>query len=67
MSTAGTGRLVRIEEKMYGAKYREIVDKKKPAPENSGPQTGGKGSPSNRTTTLSTQPRQDRIGFRTSL
>jgi hypothetical protein len=25
-STAGTGRLVRIEEKMNGAKYREILD-----------------------------------------
>jgi hypothetical protein len=25
-SAAGTGRLVRIEEKMNGAKYREILD-----------------------------------------
>uniref|UniRef100_A0AAZ3NWV8 Tc1-like transposase DDE domain-containing protein n=1 Tax=Oncorhynchus tshawytscha TaxID=74940 RepID=A0AAZ3NWV8_ONCTS len=26
LSVAGTGRLVRIEEKMNGAKYREILD-----------------------------------------
>ena len=26
MSAAGTGRLVRIEGKIYGAKYREILD-----------------------------------------
>jgi hypothetical protein len=49
-SAAGTGRLVRIEGKMNGAKYREI-----------------EGSPSNRTTTLSTQPRQSRSGFGTRL
>jgi hypothetical protein len=39
----------------------------KPAPERSVPQTGGKGSPSNRTTTLSTQSRQRRSGFGASL
>ena len=33
-SDAGTGRLVRIEGKLNGAKYRD------PAPERSGPQTG---------------------------
>ena len=37
-----------------------------PAPERSGPQTGGEGSPSNRTMTPSTQPRQCRSGFGTS-
>uniref|UniRef100_A0AAZ3NVI2 Transposase n=1 Tax=Oncorhynchus tshawytscha TaxID=74940 RepID=A0AAZ3NVI2_ONCTS len=54
-SAAGSGRLVRIEAKINGAKYGEILD------ENllpcSGPQTVGEVSPSNRTTTLSTQPR----------
>uniref|UniRef100_A0AAZ3SUY4 Transposase Tc1-like domain-containing protein n=1 Tax=Oncorhynchus tshawytscha TaxID=74940 RepID=A0AAZ3SUY4_ONCTS len=38
---AGTGTLVRIEGKMNGAKYREILDEN-PAPELSGPQTGAK-------------------------
>jgi hypothetical protein len=40
-SAAGTGRLVRIEGKINGAKYRNILDEK-PAPEHSGPQTGAK-------------------------
>ena len=40
VSEAGTGRLVRIERKINGAKYREIIDEK--APELSGPQTGEK-------------------------
>ena len=39
-SAAGTGRLVRIEGKMNGAKYSEILDKN--SPEHSGPQTGVK-------------------------
>ena len=39
----------------------------KTAPEHSGPQTGGEGSPSNRTKTLSTQPRYSRSGFGKSL
>ena len=38
-SAAGTGRLVRIEGKMNGAKYREILDEN---PERLGPQTGAK-------------------------
>ena len=61
-SAAGTGSLVRIEAKMNGAKYREILDENLL-------QTSdwGEGLPSNRTTTLSTQPRQRRSGFGTSL
>ena len=35
-SVAGTGRLVKIEGKMNGAKYRVILDKKKHDPERSG-------------------------------
>ena len=60
---AGTGRLVRIEAKMNGAKYRENLD------ENllQSAQDWGEGLPSNRTMTLSTQPRQRRSGFGTSL
>ena len=65
-STAETGRLVRIEGKMNGAKYREILDENL-LQSGSGPQTGGDGSPSNRTTTLNTQPRQRGSGFVTSL
>jgi hypothetical protein len=62
-SVARTGRLVRIEAKMNGAKYREILD------ENRALRTldWSEGSPSNRTTTLSTPPRQCRSGFGTSL
>jgi hypothetical protein len=60
MVVTGTGRLVRIEGKMIGEKNIEILDIK-PVPEHSGPQT------SNRTTTLSTQPRQCRSGFGTSI
>jgi hypothetical protein len=51
-SEAGTGRLFRIEGKMNGAKYREIIDE-------SLLQSAldwGEGSPSSRTTTLITQP-----------
>jgi hypothetical protein len=59
---AGSGRLVRIKGKMNGAKYKEILD------ENLlGTSDWGKGSLSNRTITLSTQPRQRRSGFGTSL
>uniref|UniRef100_A0AAZ3QAD4 Transposase n=1 Tax=Oncorhynchus tshawytscha TaxID=74940 RepID=A0AAZ3QAD4_ONCTS len=59
-SASGTGRLFGIKEKMNGAKYKEILD------ENllQNTQTGGEGSPSKRTMTLSTQPRQRRSGFR---
>uniref|UniRef100_A0AAZ3QT79 Transposase Tc1-like domain-containing protein n=1 Tax=Oncorhynchus tshawytscha TaxID=74940 RepID=A0AAZ3QT79_ONCTS len=65
-SAAGTGRLVRIEGKMDGAKYREIFDET--LLQSTQVFTDwGKGSPYNRTTTLSTQPRQHRSSFRTSL
>ncbi|CDQ60660.1 unnamed protein product [Oncorhynchus mykiss] len=60
-SAAGTGRLVRIEGKMNGAKYREILDENLLKTSD-----WGKGSPSNRTTTLSTQSRQRRSGFGTT-
>jgi hypothetical protein len=61
-SSAGTGRLVRIEGKMNGAKYREILDENLLRTLD-----WGEGSLSNRTTTPSTQPRQCRSGFETSL
>ena len=61
-SVAGTGRLVRIEAKMNKAKYREILDENLLRTSD-----WGEGSPSNRTTTLITQPRQRRSSFRTSL
>ena len=64
-SAAGNGRLVRIEGKMNGAKYREILDEN--LLKSTQDLTVGEGSPSNRTTTLSTQPRQRRSGFGTSL
>ena len=64
-SEAGTRIIVRIEEKMNRAKYREILD------ENLLQVTQdlrlGERTPSNSTTTLSTQPKQRRSGFRTSL
>ena len=60
-SAAGTGRLVRIEGKMNGAKYREILD------ENLLQSAQDLRQDLNRTPTLSTQPRQCRSGFRTSL
>ena len=47
---AGTGRLVRIEGKMKGAKYRELLNENMLRISN-----WFEGSPSNRTTTLSTQ------------
>jgi hypothetical protein len=54
VSAAGTGRLVRIEGKMNGGKYREILAENLL-------RTSDKDSPSNRTT--STMPRQRRSGF----
>jgi hypothetical protein len=67
-SAAGTGKLIRIEGKMKGAKYREILD------ENLLQSAGAlrtsdwdDDSPFNRTVTLSTQPRQHSSGFGTSL
>uniref|UniRef100_A0AAZ3RF01 Uncharacterized protein n=1 Tax=Oncorhynchus tshawytscha TaxID=74940 RepID=A0AAZ3RF01_ONCTS len=61
VSAAGTGRLVRIEGKMNGAEYREILDENLLRTSD-----WGKDSPSNSTTTLSTHPRQCRSGFGTS-
>jgi hypothetical protein len=51
--------IVRIEGKMNGEKYREMLDENL----RQGAQDWGKGSHSNRTTTLSTQPRQRRSGY----
>ena len=62
-SGAGTGRQVRIEGKMNGAKYREIIDKTCSRALRT--LDWANGSPSNRTTTLSTQPKQSRTGFGT--
>uniref|UniRef100_A0AAZ3Q4I1 Transposase n=1 Tax=Oncorhynchus tshawytscha TaxID=74940 RepID=A0AAZ3Q4I1_ONCTS len=62
-SEEGTRRLVRIEAKDR-AKNRFLVKTCSRALRNS---NWGNGSPSNRTTTLSTQPRQHRSGFGTSL
>ena len=62
----GTGRLVRIEAKMNGAKYRKILDENV-LQSTQDLRLGGEGSPSNRTTTLSTQPRQHRSGFGSSI
>uniref|UniRef100_A0AAZ3R1F8 Transposable element Tc1 transposase n=1 Tax=Oncorhynchus tshawytscha TaxID=74940 RepID=A0AAZ3R1F8_ONCTS len=55
-SASGTGRLVRIEGNMNRAKYREILDEN--LLQSAQDLRLGEGSPSNRTTTLSTQPRQ---------
>ena len=60
-SAAGTGRLVRIEEKNNEANYSEILGEKLLQ------STQDDGSPSTRTTTLSKQPSQHRSGFGTSL
>jgi hypothetical protein len=64
-SVAGTGRLFRIEGKMNEAKYRDpwlnTCSTAIRTPD------WGEGSPSNRTMTLNTQPRQCRSGFWTSL
>jgi hypothetical protein len=56
--SAGTWRLVRFEEKMNRAKYREILDENMLRTSDWG---------EDRTTTLSTQPRQRRSGFGTIL
>uniref|UniRef100_A0AAZ3RD84 Uncharacterized protein n=1 Tax=Oncorhynchus tshawytscha TaxID=74940 RepID=A0AAZ3RD84_ONCTS len=64
-SAAGTGRLVRIEGKMNGAKYREILDEY--LLQSTQDLRLGEGSASNRIMTLRTQPRQRRTGFGTSL
>jgi hypothetical protein len=64
-SAAETGRIVRIEGKMYGTKYREILDDK--LLQSTQDLRIGKGLPSNRTTTLSTQPRQRRSVYGLSL
>ena len=64
-SEAVTGRLVRIEGKMNGAKYIEILYEN--LLQSAQDLRLGQGSPSNRTTTLSTQPRQCRSCFVTSL
>jgi hypothetical protein len=61
-SVAETGRLVRIEGKMNGGKYREILDENLLRTSD-----WGDASPSNRTMTLSSQPRQRRSDFRASL
>ena len=50
---AGTGRLVRIEGKMNGAKYSEMLDKNLLRALRTS--DWGEGSPSNRTATLGTQ------------
>ena len=65
-SAAGTGKLVRIKGKMNEEKYREILDENS-APEHSVTSDWGEGSPSNRTTSLSTQQRQCNSGCGTSL
>jgi hypothetical protein len=55
----------KIEGKMNGEKYREILDETCSRALRTS--DWGEGSPPNRTTTLSTQPRQCRSGFWTSL
>ena len=57
-------RLVRIKGKMNGAKYRSLM---KTCSRTLRISAWDEGSPYNRTTTLSTQPRQRRSGFGTSL
>jgi hypothetical protein len=64
-NAAGTGRLVRIEGKMNGAKYREILDEN--LLQSAQDLRLGRRLTFNRITTLSTQPRQRRCGFGTSL
>ena len=65
-SAAGAGRLVRIEGKMNGAKYREILDENL-LQSASDLRLGAKVHLPNRTTALTTLPRQSRSGFGTSL
>ena len=64
-SAARTGRLVRIEGKMNAAKYREILDEN--LLQSAQDLRLGECSPSSKTTNLSTQPRQRRSGYGTSL
>ena len=59
------GCLVRNEEKMNGANYREIHDETCSIALRTS--ECGEGTPSNRTMALNTQPRQGRSGFGTSL
>jgi hypothetical protein len=60
---AGTGRLVRIEGKMNRAKYREILDEN--LLQSAQNLRLGRRFTFQQATTLSTQPRQRRSGFRT--
>uniref|UniRef100_A0AAZ3RTG3 Transposase Tc1-like domain-containing protein n=1 Tax=Oncorhynchus tshawytscha TaxID=74940 RepID=A0AAZ3RTG3_ONCTS len=64
-SAAGTRRLVRIERKMNGAKYKEILGENCSRALRTS--DWGDDSPSNRTTTQSTQSRQSMCGYGTSL
>ena len=64
-SVAGTESLVRIAAKMNEAKYREILDEN--LLQSAQYLRLGKRFTFNRTTTLSTQPRQRRSDFGTSL
>uniref|UniRef100_A0AAZ3NUR5 Transposase Tc1-like domain-containing protein n=1 Tax=Oncorhynchus tshawytscha TaxID=74940 RepID=A0AAZ3NUR5_ONCTS len=63
-SVAGTVRLVRIKGKINGAKYRSLM---KTCSRMLKISDWDEGSPYNRTTTLTAQPRQRRSGFGTSL
>jgi hypothetical protein len=62
---AGTERLVKIEGMMNGAEYREILDEN--LLQSAQDLRLGEGSSFNRTTTLSTQPREHRRAFGMSL
>jgi hypothetical protein len=63
-SAAVTGRLVRIEGKMDGVKYRAILDENLSRALRTS--DWGEGSSSKRTMTQGTQPSQRRSGFVTS-
>ena len=65
-SAAGTEGLVRVEGKLNGAKYRDILNENL-VQRLLRSSDWAEGSPSNRTITLSTQPRQLRSGFGTTL
>jgi hypothetical protein len=65
LSAAGTGRQVRIKTKMNGAKYREILDEN--LLQSAEDLRLRQRFTSSRTTTQSTQPREHRSGFGTSL
>lgn len=64
-SVAGTRRLVRIEGKMKAGMYKDILDKN--LLQKLLPSDWGDSSSFSRTTTLSTQPRYQVSGFRTTL